>query len=78
MDPKARVIWGARVDPNMNGAIRIMLLITGVKSDQMLGNSTNRFLKNSFSKNSSFPSLADEFFSINEIRSINEENLNLF
>ena len=78
MDPNAKVIWGARVDPNMNGAIRIMLLITGVKSAQMLGNSTNRFLKNSFSKNSSFPSLADEFFSINEIRSINEENLNLF
>ena len=57
MDPKARVIWGARVDPNMNGAIRIMLLITGVKSAQMLGNSTNRFLKNSFSESLNTSSL---------------------
>ncbi len=80
MDPNAMVIWGARVDPNMTGAVRVMLLITGVKSSQLLGNSNNRFLSTDFACNSgrNRPNLADEFFNISEIRSINEENLNLF
>ena len=80
MDPNAMVIWGARVDPNMTGAVRVMLLITGVKSSQLLGNSNNRFLSTDFAGKSgrNRPNLADEFFNISEIRSINEENLNLF
>ncbi|UYP46371.1 Cell division protein FtsZ 1 [Candidatus Lokiarchaeum ossiferum] len=80
MDPNAMVIWGARVDPNMTGAVRVMLLITGVKSSQLLGNSNNRFLSTDFAGKSgrTRPNLADEFFNISEIRSINEENLNLF
>lgn len=39
MDPNAMVIWGARVDPQMNGNLRVMLILTGVKSPQLLGNS---------------------------------------
>ncbi|WEU40955.1 MAG: cell division protein FtsZ [Candidatus Odinarchaeum yellowstonii] len=39
MDPNAMVIWGARVDPQMNGVLRVMLILTGVKSPQILGNS---------------------------------------
>jgi cell division protein FtsZ len=80
MDPNAMVIWGARVDPNLTGIIRVMLLITGVKSSQLMGTSKNRFLSPNFSKKNSRnqPNLADGFFNINEIRSINEEALNLF
>jgi len=33
----ARLIWGARVDPNMENRIRTMLIITGVSSPQIYG-----------------------------------------
>lgn len=33
----ARIIWGTSVDPNLDRAIRTMLVITGVKSRQILG-----------------------------------------
>lgn len=80
MDPNAQVIWGARVDPNLTGILRVMLLITGVKSPQMMGNSNVSFIKPEFAQQMEFqkPSLADDFFNISEIRSINEENLNLY
>ncbi|NWF97186.1 MAG: cell division protein FtsZ [Candidatus Thorarchaeota archaeon] len=32
----ATVIWGARVDPRLNGMLRVMLILTGVKSPQLL------------------------------------------
>jgi cell division protein FtsZ len=31
----ARIIWGAKVDPELEGTIRVMIVITGVKSNQM-------------------------------------------
>ena len=31
----ARIIWGAAVDPELEGMIRVMIVITGVKSNQM-------------------------------------------
>src|SRR3989338_5861481 len=31
LDPDANVIWGARIDPKMNGRLRIMTIITGVQ-----------------------------------------------
>ena len=31
----ARIIWGAAVDPELEGKIRVMVVITGVKSNQM-------------------------------------------
>ncbi|MFO7619222.1 MAG: cell division protein FtsZ [Thermoplasmata archaeon] len=31
----ARIIWGAAVDPALEGMIRVMIVITGVKSNQM-------------------------------------------
>ncbi|CAJ38247.1 cell division protein FtsZ [Methanocella arvoryzae] len=37
IDPEARIIWGAHVDPELENAIRTMVIITGVKSDQILG-----------------------------------------
>jgi cell division protein FtsZ len=44
MDTNAMVIWGARIDPKMNGSVRVMLLITGVKSPQVLGNPQQMYL----------------------------------
>ncbi|AEF96895.1 cell division protein FtsZ [Methanotorris igneus] len=37
LDPNANVIWGARIDPSMEGCIRVMAIITGVKSPNILG-----------------------------------------
>ncbi len=37
LDPDALVIWGARIDPNMEGKISVMTIITGVKSPYILG-----------------------------------------
>lgn len=79
MDPNAMVIWGARVDPTLTGSVRVMLLITGVKSSQVFGTNSRSFINKSVSNIlPNQPSLADEFFKINEIKSINQENLNLF
>jgi len=32
LPPKARVVWGARVDPNLQGKVRVMVVLTGVES----------------------------------------------
>jgi len=37
VDPNARIIWGTTVDPSLKRNIRAMLVITGVKSKQILG-----------------------------------------
>ncbi|WP_457612067.1 cell division protein FtsZ [Methanocaldococcus sp.] len=37
LDPDANVIWGARIDNNMEGCIRVMAIITGVTSKDILG-----------------------------------------
>jgi cell division protein FtsZ len=37
LDPGANVIWGARIRPNYAGKVRMMAIITGVKSAQVLG-----------------------------------------
>lgn len=39
MSTDANVIWGARVDPRLTGSIRVMLILTGVKSPQLLARS---------------------------------------
>lgn len=39
MSPDANVIWGARVDPRLSGVLRVMLILTGVKSPQLLARS---------------------------------------
>ncbi len=40
VDPKARLIWGAMVDPELENVIRTMVVVTGVKSPQILGKNT--------------------------------------
>jgi cell division protein FtsZ len=37
LDPDAQVIWGARVDPGFDGKIRVITIITGVKSPYIIG-----------------------------------------
>jgi cell division protein FtsZ len=43
VDPNARIIWGTTVDPEIKRSIRAMLVITGVKSKQILGPSQKGF-----------------------------------
>jgi cell division protein FtsZ len=37
VDPDARIIWGTSIDPELDHTIRAMVVITGVKSKQILG-----------------------------------------
>ncbi|MFH0956223.1 MAG: cell division protein FtsZ [Candidatus Aenigmatarchaeota archaeon] len=37
LDPDAQVIWGARIDPTFTGKMRVITIITGVKSPYILG-----------------------------------------
>lgn len=37
LDEDARVIWGAQIQDDMSGVLRAMLIITGVKSNQIFG-----------------------------------------
>ncbi len=43
VDPNARIIWGTTVDPELKRNIRAMLVITGVKSKQILGPNQKSF-----------------------------------
>jgi cell division protein FtsZ len=40
ISPTARIIWGAAVDQTMQSTIRVMLVVTGVKSPQIYGGTT--------------------------------------
>ncbi len=37
ISPNARIIWGAAVDPGLQHKLRVMLILTGVRSKQILG-----------------------------------------
>jgi cell division protein FtsZ len=37
LSPEARLIWGAQISEDMEKSMRVMLIITGVKSSQILG-----------------------------------------
>jgi len=37
LDPRANIIWGAQIQNDLKGMLRVMLVITGVKSKQILG-----------------------------------------
>ncbi len=41
IDPKARLIWGAMIDPDLENMVRTMVVVTGVKSPQILGKNTS-------------------------------------
>jgi cell division protein FtsZ len=42
INPNAKIIWGAAVDPSLDHTIRVMLLVTGVKSKQIYGRTAVR------------------------------------
>ena len=37
ISPNARIIWGATIDPALQHKVRVMLILTGVKSKQIYG-----------------------------------------
>lgn len=37
LSPKAKMIWGSKISPDMDKSIRVLLIVTGVKSSQVLG-----------------------------------------
>ncbi|HJM55298.1 MAG TPA: cell division protein FtsZ [Poseidonia sp.] len=45
ISPNAKIIWGAAVDESLSDEIRVMLVLTGVKSDQIHGATENRQLR---------------------------------
>ena len=48
INPQARIIWGAQIDPALEHTIRVMLVVTGVKSKQILGQGTSRRVESGF------------------------------
>ena len=38
LNPEAKLIWGAQISDDMEKSIRVLLVVTGVKSSQILGN----------------------------------------
>jgi len=41
LSPDAKLIWGAQISPDMEKSIRVLLIVTGVKSTQILGHSSS-------------------------------------
>ncbi|RME30874.1 cell division protein FtsZ [Candidatus Woesearchaeota archaeon] len=39
LDEDARIIWGAQISEDLSGTIRVMLIVTGVRSSQIIGSS---------------------------------------
>ena len=37
VDEDAKIIWGAQISPDLQNAIRTLLIVTGVKSTQIFG-----------------------------------------
>ena len=46
LDPDAQVIWGARIDPEFQNKIRVITLMTGIKSPYILGPVAEKIQKN--------------------------------
>ena len=54
LDPRANVIWGARINKEYEGRVRVMAVMTGVRSAQILGpNGMEKDLNRSTPKSSS-------------------------
>ncbi len=45
IDPEARIIWGAMIDPELENRMRTLVIITGVKSPQIYGRKSPHFTK---------------------------------
>jgi len=42
LSPNARIIWGASIDPTLENKMRVMVVVTGVKSKYVLGHKENQ------------------------------------
>jgi len=42
LNPESKIIWGAQISEDMQKTLRVMLIITGVKSSQILGPGESR------------------------------------
>ena len=42
LDEDAKLIWGAQISPEIEGTIRVLVIVTGVKSSQIKGRRTER------------------------------------
>jgi cell division protein FtsZ len=62
------VIWGARVNDEFDGYLRVMLLITGIKSPQIFGKDTSstQSIANNRSPKQKV-GLSDDIFNISEL-----------
>jgi cell division protein FtsZ len=45
VNPNTRMIWGAAVEPEMKGTVKVMLVVTGVTSKQLVGRSDRTALQ---------------------------------
>lgn len=45
LDPKAKIIWGAQIYKDLDKTVRTMVIITGVKSEQIFGQGNSYFGK---------------------------------
>lgn len=45
LDEDAKLIWGAQISPDLEGTIRVLLIVTGVKSSQITGKAKKREAK---------------------------------
>ncbi len=43
ISPQARIIWGCSVEPELERTIRVLIVITGVKSNQIVGSESRSF-----------------------------------
>lgn len=50
LDPGANVIWGARIRRDFKGKVRLMAIISGVRSAQVLGPSKNEIVKENIAR----------------------------
>ena len=48
INPQAKIIWGAQIDPSLEHTIRVMLVVTGVKSKQIFGPTSGKKVESSF------------------------------
>lgn len=55
LTPEAQVIWGAKIDPAYKGKIRVITIITGVKSPYILGPVSEEATKADYSRELGIP-----------------------
>jgi len=50
LDDDARIIWGAQIYEDLKGIIKVLLIVTGVKSNQIIGKKTKKMVDAKFKK----------------------------